>query len=312
MAARGITQTGNSRSPIVVIPVRKAILANKDKEKRGQDESGSIHYKSRRLIVPVEPSFLEEFNPTSIRDRINDKFFTQLNMNEPVVTTVTKSKSQQSVVLTTMPRFTAKWFQEKKETWQDILPCRKTTLDEKWVKIVVHTVPIGPFSLDEGPNMLKDDIETYNGVKLMRTPVWLTSEEKRGTQKHGSILIHLENQNAAQQLLKFRMSVAGVPVKAQKFTDRSVQSSKCQTVGHQSKDCVSAARCRLCAGDHHTKAHKCQACNAATLCAHTSVKCANCLQAHQADDAKCVFAKKPRIQKPRPGQQSPGNKMLLD
>ena len=231
-------------------------------------------------------------------------------MDEPVVTTVTKSKSLQSVVVTTMPKFTAKWLQGKKEIWQNILPCQTSTLDEKWVKLVIHTVPLGPFCSDEGLDMLKNDIQTYNGVKLMRNPVWLTSEEKKGTQKHGSILIHVENQEAAQKLLKFRMSVAGVPVKAEKFQDKSVQCSKCQKIGHQSKDCISAAKCRICANDHPTKMHKCETCKATTECIHMPAKCANCLENHQANDAKCIYARKPR----KNGGQlnSPGNKMLLD
>ena len=314
VAARGIAEKGNTeitqKGKIeVVIPVRKTVLTQK-KADEVTEKNTTIHYKNRRLIIPVNPQKLEDFNPTAIRDQINDQFFIKMNMDEPVVTTITKSKSLQSMVVTTMPKFTAKWLQEKKEVWQNVLPCQKSTLDEKWTKLVIHTVPLGPFCSDEGLEMLKNDIQMYNGIKLMRNPVWLTSEEKKGTQKHGSILIHVENQEAAEKLLKFRMSVAGVPVKAEKFHDRTVQCSKCQKIGHQSKDCISAAKCRICANDHLTKMHKCEVCKATAECMHMPAKCANCLENHQANDAKCIYAKKPR----RIGgqQNSPGNKMLLD
>ena len=64
VAARGITQKGNIE---VVIPVRKAILTQK-KAEEVPEKNTTIHYKDRRLIIPMSPQKLEEFNPTSIRD----------------------------------------------------------------------------------------------------------------------------------------------------------------------------------------------------------------------------------------------------
>ncbi len=54
-----------------------------------------------------------------------------------------------------MPNFSAKYLVEKEEIWKNIIPHQKVYTHEKWVKIVVHTVPIRPFSIDDGLYLLE-------------------------------------------------------------------------------------------------------------------------------------------------------------
>ena len=67
---------------------------------------------------------------------------------------VTKSQSNQSIVITTMPNLSAKYLVEKKEVWKNIIPHQKIYTDEKWAKIVIHIVPIRSFSTDDGLYLL--------------------------------------------------------------------------------------------------------------------------------------------------------------
>jgi len=63
---------------------------------------------------------------------------------------------------------------------------------------VVHGVPIEPFSMDEGLSLLKEEIETYNPeLKLLKKPIWLSSQDRRQVNKHASILIAVENAKQA-------------------------------------------------------------------------------------------------------------------
>ena len=75
---------------------------------------------------------------------------------------------------------------------------QKIEKDTHWSKIVVHGVPIEPFSMDEGLSLLKEEIETYNPeLKLLKKPIWLSSQDKRQVNKHASILIAVKNAKQA-------------------------------------------------------------------------------------------------------------------
>ena len=67
---------------------------------------------------------------------------------------------------------------------------------------------------------------------------------------------------------------------------RITQCGRCQTYGHNSKDCSSASRCKFCAGMHLS-----------TACTHDSaadkacLKCASCGGAHDAMSGNCKSRK---------------------
>ncbi len=90
---------------------------------------------------------------------------------QPPITIITKSQSNQFIVITTMPNFSAKYLVEKKEVWKNIIPYQKIYTDEKWAKIVIHTVLIKPFNTDDNLYLLGQKIETFNPkIKLIKTP----------------------------------------------------------------------------------------------------------------------------------------------
>ena len=75
---------------------------------------------------------------------------------------------------------------------------------------MVHGVPIEPFSMDEGLSLLKKEIETYNPeLKLLKKPIWLSSQDKRQVNKHASILITVENARQAQLAIEKRLYITG-------------------------------------------------------------------------------------------------------
>ncbi len=106
-----------------------------------------------------------------IRDQVNDIFFKEEGETQSTIIIITKSQSNQSIIITTMPNFSVKYLVEKKRVWKNIIPHQKIYTDEKWVKIVIHTVPIRLFSTDDSLYLLGQKIKTFNpGIKLMKTP----------------------------------------------------------------------------------------------------------------------------------------------
>ena len=87
--------------------------------------------------------------------------------------------------------------------------------------MVVHGIPTAEFNNPEGPQRAKQEIEDYNlGLKVLGTPVWLTSGEKRRTQSGGSMLIAFATKEEAQQAIRSRLLIAGISVKAEMARDK--------------------------------------------------------------------------------------------
>src|SRR6266536_1109843 len=177
-----------------------------------------------------------------------------------------------------MPNFSVKYLVEKKEVWKNIIPHQKVYADEKWVKIVIHTMLIRLFSTDDGLYLLKQEIETFNpGIKLMKTLQWLSSEENRVNKLHKSIIVQLKDQEMTEKIIKFRLFLDRISVKAEKYRHQAIQYHKYQ----------------IYAEEHPTKAHKYDICNVQNnTCPHSTFKYANYEENHRANSPKCEIIKK--------------------
>ena len=52
--------------------------------------------------------------------------------------------------------------------------------------------------MDKSLSFLKEEIEAFNpGLKLLKKPIWLSSQDKRQANRHASILIAVENAKQA-------------------------------------------------------------------------------------------------------------------
>jgi len=192
------------------------LKAQKALQKQKQVEE----YKEKRLVIQTTQEEVAKLNSYHLRNLINDRFFQKENITEPVVATVTKSFTGLSIIITTMPGFTADFLIQKEAVWGELVSkiARKVEKDIHWSRIVVHGVPIEPFSADEGLNLLKEEIETYNPqLKLMKKPSWLISKENRQYKKHASIVIAIENAKEANNALYRKLCIAGLWLKTQKY-----------------------------------------------------------------------------------------------
>jgi len=303
-------------SPRVVIPLRKDLEQGKyplvgpstspTSPRLGQEKGGGA-LRARRLVVKVPLKFLDNFDPKRLRDKINDKFF-EKGIDGPVVATVGRSTSNLSLVLTTTEAFSGAFLMEKEAIWGEAIPYTSISHDAEWAKLIVHTVPIRPFSMDEGESIIRSEIETFNPrLKLMRNPVWLSKEETRAGKYHSSILIHLPSQDMAKLALESRINIAGVSCRVERYIPRHTQCNKCQKFGHTRAQCTNEVKCQVCSLNHEGKDHFCQICQVRDqACPHLMAKCANCGKNHRADDKKCQEREKyrPRFTRPAPRARS--------
>ena len=86
----------------------------KQQQKQQEKEQEKEKYREKRLIIQVDKETAEGFDSYILRNKINDKFFTEANINQSVIATATKSFTSQSIILTTMPDFSADFLLQKK------------------------------------------------------------------------------------------------------------------------------------------------------------------------------------------------------
>jgi len=110
-----------------------------------------------------------------------------------------------------MPDFSADFLLQKKTVWEDIFSniAQKIEKDTHWSKVVIHGISIRSFSMDEGLSLLKDEIEIFNpGLKLLKNPIWISSQENRQAKRHASILIAVESAKQAELAIEKRLCIA--------------------------------------------------------------------------------------------------------
>src|SRR5437667_2436593 len=198
---------------IAAINVEQNNLQQKKQQQKQQEkEQEKEKYREKRLIIQIDKETAEDFDSYILRNKINDKFFTEANINQSVIATAIKFFTSQSIILTTMPDFSADFLLQKKTIWEDIFSSKAQNIekDKKWSKVVVHEVSIRSFSMDEDLSLLKDEIEIFNpGLKLLKNPIWLSSQENRQINRHATILIAVEDAKQAQAAIKNRLCIAG-------------------------------------------------------------------------------------------------------
>ena len=274
--------------------------AEKQVKKQAQKENHNS-YEARRLILHVKADVWKNFNSYNLRNQINDAFSQKKNITNPVIASVTRSRTGVSIILTTMLEYNADFLLEKQQIWEEIFSQNVSSIEKstKWHKIVVHGVPILPFSSSDGLFVLKNEIETFNsGLKLLRNPNWLSSEENRQAKRHASIVFAVDDAEQAQRAVKNRLYVAGLQLVAESYksADDKTQCQKCQRLGHSTKDCVNQEYCQICAENHHTRQHKCHICQTMGVeCPHTKLKCRNCGENHRANSQICSIWEKQAV-----------------
>src|SRR5204862_62234 len=86
----------------------------KQQQKQQEKEKKKDKYREKRLIIQVDKETAEDFDSYILRNKINDRFFTEANINQSVIATATKSFTSQSIILTTMSDFLADFLLQKK------------------------------------------------------------------------------------------------------------------------------------------------------------------------------------------------------
>src|SRR6266487_1945362 len=86
----------------------------KKQQKQQEKEKEKTKYREKRLVIQVDKEIAKNIDSYTLRNQINDRFFVKENINSPVIATITKSFTSQSIILTTMSDFSADFLLQKK------------------------------------------------------------------------------------------------------------------------------------------------------------------------------------------------------
>ena len=163
--------------------------------------------------------------------------------------------------------------------------------DKFWHKVVLHKISTANFNTPMGMELVIDKIRTFNkGFTPIETPYWLLSPEKRANQRAGSVVVAFATPEEASRAIHYRLYIAEISIWVEKLysTAFTTQCSKCQSFGHLDSYCKREPTCRLCGEKHATQQYICKTCNTkGSRCLHLVPNCANCKQAHTANNKAC-------------------------
>jgi hypothetical protein len=192
----------------------------------------------------------------------------------------------------TTEEYNADFLVKYKEIWYNCFTFQREQKLEPWVQIIAHGVPTLPFLGEGGSRLLKEEIETFNPIRIQGLPRWISSSVKRHDPqtRFGSIVFTIENEEKRQEILKQKeILIAGTATKVVKYLKVSptTQCNSRQKFGHTGDRCSTRA-CRYCAAAHLSKDHCCPTCLiSGRPCKHTTPLCINCKEKHFANSRDC-------------------------
>lgn len=274
----------------------------------------------KRLFIKVSKDELQNLQGFQIRNSINREFQKEMQIQNPVLSIVSKTYKEDKLVLVLMPEFSLEFLIENQQIWgpeiQSYFPSLQKDFQieksEKWFNLVIHGIPLSIFDCENGLDLLQEEIESYNPLfknQFIKTPVWLSSKENRETKFNGSVLVSLK-----QKLESTGVLIGGKWLKIANYLPKeskrgSTQCYHCQKYGHSSFRCLNPPKCRFCAKNHNSQEHHCEICKVlGASCSHTLPKCSNCEERHFSTDSKCIFSKRNPLGKAKEGETTKDQK----
>ncbi len=155
--------------------------------KKFSPKSQEISYRERRLIVTSknENRILQAMK---MRNAVNNAL--KKAKSDIIVATVTKTQRGNNIALTISEKYTAKALLKQKDIWKHIFEVKSIKKNEKWYKIVIHSLKINIFNIKIKMKYLRIELEKYNSeLKLIINLIWLSKDENKARKNHASMIL---------------------------------------------------------------------------------------------------------------------------
>jgi hypothetical protein len=288
-----------SSSPLSTPSLSSRVTSSTPSSSSTSTRSKKKQLQERRLVLITDEKD-QPLDTFSIRNKVNQLFVSKLQVEKLVLASIARTKGKQNILLTTTEEYNADFLVKYKDIWHNCFTFQREQKLEPWVQIIAHGVPTLPFLGEGGSKLLKEEIETFNPIRIQGLPRWISSSVKRHNPqtRFGSIVFTIESEEKRQEILKQKeISIAGTATKVVKYLEVSptTQCTSCQKFGHIGDRCSTRA-CRFCAAAHLSKDHSCSTCIiTGKPCKHTTPLCINCKENHFANSKDCEILKAARL-----------------
>ena len=150
--------------------------------KKFSSKSQEISYRERRFIVNLKNENWT-LKIMKMRDLMNNTM--KKAKIDLIVVMIVKMQKKNNIVLMILKKYTADVLLAQRAIWKHVFDIKSIKKDEKWHKIVIHTLKIEIFNMKTEMKNLKIKLELYNfKLKLIINFIWLLKSENRSWNKH--------------------------------------------------------------------------------------------------------------------------------
>jgi len=159
-----------------------------------------ISYRERRLIVNLKNENWT-LKMMKMRDSMNN---TLKNAKvDLIIITVVKTQKRNNIVLMISKKYIIDVLLVQRAIWERVFDVKSIKKDEKWHKIIIHSLKIEIFNMKIEIKNLKTELESFNlELKLIINSIWLSKSENWSRNKHALTILAFKFEAEAQKHLK--------------------------------------------------------------------------------------------------------------
>ncbi len=174
--------------------------------KKFSSKSQEISYRERRFIVNLKNENWT-LKIMKMRDLMNNTM--KKAKIDLIVVMIVKMQKKNNIVLMILKKYTADVLLAQRAIWKHVFDIKSIKKDEKWHKIVIHTLKIEIFNMKTEMKKLKTELKSYNlELKLIINSIWLLKSKNRSRNKHASMILAFRIEAEAQRHLKKQLLAA--------------------------------------------------------------------------------------------------------
>ena len=205
--------------------------------KKFSPKSQEISYREKRLIVNLKNKNWT-LKTMKMRDSMNNTL--KKAKIDLIVVTIVKTQKKNNIVLTVSKKYIAEVLLAQRAIWEHVFDVKSIKKDEKWHKIIIHSLKIEIFNTKTEMKNLKTELESYNlKLKLTINSIWLSKSENRSRNRHASTILTFRIEAEVQRHLKKWLLAAKSTYRTVEYQDyqSNDQCQKCQIFEHLQNKC---------------------------------------------------------------------------
>jgi len=168
--------------------------------KKFSPKSQEISYHERRLIVNLKNENWT-LKTMKMRDSMNNA------LKKAKIDLIVEKRN--NIALMISKKYIADVLLAQRAIWEHVFDVKSIKKDEKWHKIVIHSLKIEIFNTKTEMKNLETELKFFNlELKLIINSIWLSKSENRSRKRHTSTILAFKIKTEAQKHLKKRLLAA--------------------------------------------------------------------------------------------------------